>query len=166
MQVPYMLIGGMANAIWGVPRATVDVDVAVGVAEPDIAGTVQKLGELFRIVPADPVEFVLASRVLPMDTPDGVRLDVIFGMTPMEDEAIRRAVVRRIGGQAVRVCTPEDLVIFKLGSDRERDGQDAEEIVKRNARTLDRIYLDPKIKTLSEGLARPDILSTYLAWLK
>ena len=26
LEVPYMIIGGMANAVWGEPRATVDID--------------------------------------------------------------------------------------------------------------------------------------------
>src|SRR6266545_2094552 len=33
LHIPYMVIGGIANAIWGEPRATVDVDVTVSVSE-------------------------------------------------------------------------------------------------------------------------------------
>jgi hypothetical protein len=38
LQIPYMIIGGMANIVWGEPRATHDVDVTVWVEEPQIAG--------------------------------------------------------------------------------------------------------------------------------
>ena len=101
-----------------------------------------------------------------MDTRDGVRLDLIFSMTPMEDDAIRRSVVRTIGGQQIQVCTPEDLILFKIGSEREKDRQDAEQIARQNVSSLDRTYLDPRIKQLGEGLSRPDILTDYLSWFR
>lgn len=164
MSVPYMLIGGMANAIWGVPRSTIDVDVAVVVADLDIPSMIAKLGQTMRIVPADPVDFVRNLRVLPLDSAEGVRIDVIFGQTPLEEEAIRRAVSRRIGERDIRVCTAEDLILFKICSEREKDSADAEGIVKQNAKTLDRRYLDPRVETLSRGLDRPDILDDYLSW--
>ena len=28
-EIPYMIIGGMANAVWGEPRATIDIDVTI-----------------------------------------------------------------------------------------------------------------------------------------
>ncbi len=28
-KIPYMVIGGLANAIWGNPRATIDIDVTI-----------------------------------------------------------------------------------------------------------------------------------------
>lgn len=84
----------------------------------------------------------------------------------MEEEALRRSVALRIGGRSVQVCTAEDLILFKIGSDREKDWKDAEGLVKQNARTLDRGYLDPRIETLSRGLDRPEILNEYLSWMK
>ena len=30
--VPYMIIGGLANAIWGYPRSTLDIDVTINFA--------------------------------------------------------------------------------------------------------------------------------------
>lgn len=29
LEVPYMVIGGVANAVWGEPRATLDIDVTL-----------------------------------------------------------------------------------------------------------------------------------------
>lgn len=35
LQIDYAIVGGIANAIWGEPRATIDVDVTVSVNEED-----------------------------------------------------------------------------------------------------------------------------------
>lgn len=116
--IPYMLIGGMANAVWGEPRATVAIDITVWVAEDDVPGTVAALTAALPAVVPDPAAFVGQTRVLPLRTADGVRVDLIFGMLPFEEEAIRRAVPTTIAETAVRVCTPEDLILHKIISQR------------------------------------------------
>jgi hypothetical protein len=45
--------------------------------------------------------FVRDTRVLPVETEDGVRIDIIFGMLPFEEEAIRRARPIRVGERDV-----------------------------------------------------------------
>ena len=37
-RVPYMVIGGLANIVWGEPRATLDIDVTVWLADTEIPG--------------------------------------------------------------------------------------------------------------------------------
>ena len=32
-KIPYMVIGGFANIIWGEPRATIDIDVTIWVCK-------------------------------------------------------------------------------------------------------------------------------------
>jgi len=39
-KIKYMVIGGMANAKWGRPRATLDIDVTVWVQEHEIKGLI------------------------------------------------------------------------------------------------------------------------------
>ena len=50
---PYMVIGGLANVVWGEPRATLDVDVTVWVDEPELAGVVADLCAAFRSMVED-----------------------------------------------------------------------------------------------------------------
>jgi hypothetical protein len=100
-RLPYMLVGGQANAIWGEPRATLDVDVTIWAEDrPD---AVDALSSRFRVLVNDPAAFVRDTRVLPLESDDGVRIDVIFGMLPFEQEAIRRARSIPIGDGTVRV---------------------------------------------------------------
>lgn len=105
-RLPYMLVGGQANAIWGEPRATLDIDVTLWAEDrPDAVGTLSKR---FRALVDDPAGFVRDTRVLPLESAGGVRIDVIFGLLPFEEEAIRRARPVRVAGRDLRVCTPED----------------------------------------------------------
>jgi len=163
--LPYMVIGGLANAVWGLPRATLDVDVTVWVPDAMIDAVVNRLAEVFRSLVDGPVEFVRRHRVLPLAHPNGVRLDVIFGLLPFEEAAIRRAVPLEVGGRQVQFCTAEDLILHKVVSERPRDRQDAEEVVRRRAAELDREYLDPRVRELADLLQRPAIWDDYQAWL-
>ncbi len=160
-RLPYMIIGGMANAVWGVPRATLDVDVTVWAPPGPPAEVLHAFDGPFRVLPREPARFVAETRVLPLETPDGVRVDVIFGLLPFEEEAIRRAVVREVCGQAVRFCTAEDLVLLKIASTRPMDREDVRQILARQAEALDGEYLDPRVEELASLLERPELAEEY-----
>ena len=162
--VPYMVIGGMANIIWGEPRATLDIDVTVWVAEPQLPSFVNRVAESYTVLVEDALPFIGRTRVLPLETASGVRVDMVFGLLPFEEDAIRRAKDIPIGGTNVRFCTPEDLLLMKIISDRERDLSDARALVLRRWRELDVDYLEPRITELSRLLERADIEQRWSAW--
>jgi hypothetical protein len=161
-RLPYMLVGGQANAIWGEPRATLDVDVTIWAEDrPD---AVDALASRFRALVSDPAAFVRDTRVLPLESSEGVRIDVIFGMLPFEQEAIRRARSISIGERAVRVCSAEDLILMKIVSERQRDLDDARGVALRRLNDLDLGYLEPRIGELASLLERPEIAERWRAW--
>ncbi len=160
--VAYMVIGGLANAVWGSPRSTIDIDLTV-LLDPGRADTLlELLGPAYRSRTEDPKSFVTRTRVLPLRHTSGVQIDLIFALLPFEEQAIHRAVSIDVRGTPVRFCTPEDLVLHKIVSERERDRRDVEEILHRRRATLDRAYLDPRVHELAMLLDRPEIESRYL----
>lgn len=159
--IPYMVIGGVANLFWGVPRTTLDVDVTIWRDDRDIPQLIPRLAAVFRLLPDQPVEFIRETRVLPMETMQGFRVDLIFGALPFEEAAIRHARVVSVSGQPVHVCSPEDLIISKIVSDRPRDRDDVAGIIQRQGPKLDRRYLDPLIESLAAEMGRPDLLEFY-----
>lgn len=165
LQIPYTIIGGMANAVWGEPRATLDIDITVWVNDGDIETVLAHLADHFIILPETPADFIRQTRVLPIETEAGVRIDVIFGMLPFEQAAIERSVSRTVAGKPIRFCTAEDLILYKIISDRERDLKDVEGIMRLRGPDLDRDYLDPRVQELADILERPDIWSRYQGWL-
>jgi Nucleotidyl transferase AbiEii toxin, Type IV TA system len=166
MKIDYMIIGGVANAIWGEPRATIDVDVTVAVENPDLAAAIAGLVRSFKAAVPDPEPFVRRTRVLPLNTTDGIRIDVIFALMSFEREAVGRATAMTFGDRQVRIITPEDLVLMKIISDRPRDLADAEALVRRRADTLDRTYLEPRIREFAESLEMPEILARWKRWVE
>jgi hypothetical protein len=159
--VPYMVIGGLANMIWGEPRTTLDVDITAWVAESDIPRVADRLRGSFRLLPPDPIAFIRETRVLPAETAEGTRVEFVFGQLPFEERAIRRAVARPISGTPVRFCTAEDLIAHKIISDRPRDRDDVQGIIRTQGPRIDRAYLDPLVRELSAALERPELWSYY-----
>ncbi|HCC33326.1 MAG TPA: hypothetical protein DEQ28_05415 [Clostridiales bacterium] len=159
-KVPYMVIGGFANLFWGRSRLTRDLDLTVSLPEERLAPLVEDLRQRFTVLPSDPLEFVRRHSILPMQVGE-VRVDLARAGLPYEEGAIRRARPVDVAGRSIKVCSPEDLIIHKIISDRPQDREDVREIVRRQGENLDRRYLDPIVEEFSRVLERPDILAFY-----
>ena len=165
-QVPHMVIGGIANVLWGVPRTTLDVDITIWVAEDRLESFTASITQAFAPRVTHPAAFVTDTRVLPLATPEGVSVDLIFGQLPYEQEAIQRAARQVIQGTEVFVCQPEDLILHKLVSERPRDLDDVKGIIQQQRGRLDCGYLDLKVAALARALDRPDIQAWYAQCLR
>ena len=161
-RVPYMLIGGIANLVWGEPRSTLDVDASILVEETAWPQLINTLRQSFRVIPKQPLAFLHETHVLPVETDDGVRLDLIWARLPYEHKAIARATVEDVAGHRVRVCRPEDLIIHKIISDRPKDHEDVRAIVRHQGARLDRRYLTQTVRRLATALDQPELL-TFLS---
>ena len=159
--IPYMVIGGLANAVWGNPRSTIDIDVSIWSKEDKIEETILLFETEFDLFVASPLDFVLKTRVLPVKTKDGIKIDIIFGALPFEYNAINRTVEISISGTLVKFCSPEDLILLKIVSKREKDLNDVKGIAKNQLGKLDLSYLEPRIEELSSILENPEIRSFW-----
>lgn len=163
--IPYMLIGGIANMYWGRSRLTQDLDITILCQEEKLPQLVETIEKHFKLLPEDPIAFLKQTRVLPVITDNGVRIDLIFAGLPYEEKAVSRAITKKFGKLSARVCTAEDLIIHKIISERSLDLEDVRWIIKRQYENLDRDYLNPLIQELSRLLDRPEIWQTYLQFL-
>lgn len=160
-KVPYMVIGGIAGLAWGRQRATFDIDITLWAARRE-GELLAALAQTFPPRVPDPEAFVGKTRVLPVSV-GGVNADLIFGQLLYEEAAILRARPIQLAGATVRVCTPEDLIAHKIISERDKDREDVRELIALRAVSLDRGYLDPLIRSLSDALSRADIWESYLS---
>jgi hypothetical protein len=161
LRIPYMLIGGLAVAQWGAPRATLDVDVTLWVEPQRLEQAVSALCRRLTAKPEHPLAFVRETRVLPATTSEGVPVDLVFAAWPIEREAIQNAVERSLAGRAIRVVPLDYLLFLKFTSDRERDLDDALELVRRHRGQFDGEWLETRLVEISEALAQPAILERY-----
>lgn len=162
----YMVVGGFASLHWGRQRLTRDLDLTVEMPIPSLASFVEGLGRDFRLSSREPVEFALRNHLIRLTTNVSVPVDLMLAVLPYQVAAIDRAVEIPVGPRTVRFCTPEDLIIYKLASERAQDQVDVEGVVIRQADALDRAYLDRQVRDLAAGLERPAILTFYAACLK
>ena len=158
-RIPYMVIGGIASLVWGEPRSTLDVDASVMVEESSWPALITDLRRAFRVIPKAPMAFLRETHVLPVETPEGVRVDLVWARLPYEHAAIARATAEDVAGHRVRVCRPEDLIIHKILSERHKDREDVRAIVRHQGLRLHRASLTQTIRSLSKALGRPDLLT-------
>jgi hypothetical protein len=166
LHLPYMLIGGLAVAQWGEPRATLDVDLTVWVEPDDFESTIEKLAARLAVRTAAPLEFARRTRVLPALAANGILVDLVFAAWPLERRAIEHAVERSVAGATVRVAGLDYLLFLKLVSDRPRDQSDASALLRRHRNTVDVEWLEREIATLAEAVAQPEMLERFRSMLR
>lgn len=160
-KIPYMVIGGVANLFWGIPRSTLDIDITIQVKDAAQNKLIHQIKRKYRFRVKNPLSFIARTNVLPLEDTNGIRIDLIFAKIPYEFEAIQRSRKVSISGETVQISSPEDLIIHKIISDRLRDREDVRGIISLLGSKLDQTYLRPKIKELTKTLEKPDLLDFY-----
>jgi hypothetical protein len=161
-QVPNMVIGDFAVTVWGEPRFTRDLDVTVSVPPEKLSVIVERISSQFTPLVADPMKFVIETRVLPIMV-QTLPVNLVFAALPYEEAAISRARKLALKSGSVQICSPEDLILYKIVSDRARDHEDIEGVFRYRHSELDYAYLDPRVEELAEALANRNMLEWYRA---
>jgi hypothetical protein len=158
--VPYMVIGGFAVTVWGEPRFTRDLDVTVSVPGDRLNSTIHRISAEFPPLVTNPVKFVNETRVLPMMV-QSTPVDLIFAALPYEEAAIARARRVNLTSGSVQICSPEDLILHKIVSQRPRDHEDVEGVFRYRHAELDYAYLNPRVEELADALADSNMRDWY-----
>jgi hypothetical protein len=143
----YAIGGAIALAYWGVPRATVDVDVGVA-CEPmqvphlltalrDAGCTVDMARALDAAQRGD-----FGCRAM------GIRVDVFLPSLPLAVSALGRRVKVPLGPVEAWIVTAEDAALFKLLFGRTKDVADLERLFAVRGQRLDLAYLDRWVQAL------------------
>lgn len=158
--IPYMIIGGQAVLLHGLPRMTKDIDITLGVDTQDLDRVTNAVAAIgLEIIPDSVEAFVEKTFVLPVqDKVSGIRVDFIFSFISYERQAIERAKPVLLKGEPVMFATAEDVIIHKCFAGRPRDLEDARSILIKNP-DLDRAYVRHWLKALEtvperSGLSR------------
>ena len=165
-QLPYLIIGGMAQAVIGEPRLTQDVDCIIAVQpagiDPLLAGFERSgfevdRGAVHRCVEATGTFGVRRGRW---------RVDLIVASTDFEQSAFRRAQRFRLYDVEMNFPTPEDLILLKLVPGRDKDLLDAKTVAIRHRSRLDRAYLEHWAQWLSDEAQDGRVWQTLQQLLK
>jgi hypothetical protein len=154
-------IGGIAVQRWGEPRVTRDVDLTLLTGFGSEDAFIDVLLGAYGARVENAREIARRHRVLLLNTPGAVGIDVSLGGLPFEESLVGRATTFSFGpGLDVRTCSAEDLLVLKLFAARPMDIRDAEGVVIRHKHQLDWSYIDEQLRPLVELKEEPEILDT------
>jgi predicted nucleotidyltransferase len=159
--IRHFVIGGIANAVWGNPRATRDADFKILIGDLSIAEMVGIVGQQFQFRVSDALAFAQRTYVLPIVASNQVEVDIELGFLPDEEQAIERGLNMQREGVSFAVCTAEDLIIQKAVSERERDWDDISGVLKRQGSQLDQNYINRWLEEFAQALDRPEMVERY-----
>ena len=77
------------------------------------------------------------------------------------NRALDRALESTLRDRPIRVLTPEDFVVFKLLSSRERDLDDARSVVQALASELDHASIGSEVRILAASLTDVPVLDSW-----
>jgi len=161
----FCFIGGLAVQKWSEPRVTDDADVTVFTGFGKEERYIDTLLSWLEPRRADAREFALRVRVLLAQTPSGVGVDIALGALPFEELAVSRARdVELYPNCSLRLCTAEDLIVFKSFAARPLDWRDVEmTIVRQGDAGLDWPYIEEQLRPLAELKDQPELLGELRA---
>lgn len=152
LHIPYLLGGSLASMLHGEPRATLDVDFAVHMTPDQARRLAEALDSDFHVIPDALVEAATIRRMANVLTRRSFMKVDFHVRVPSghSREEMRRASVTQIGDtaeMALRVATPEDIVLQKLRWYRmgdevsDRQWRDILGVLKRSGPRMDRAYM-------------------------
>lgn len=154
----FCFIGGLALQTWGEQRLTDDIDLTLLTGFGGEVGFIHTLLEHYHSRISDGVEFALARRVLLLVSAAGIEIDISLGALPLEEEIVARADYKEyLPGLALKVCSPEDLIVLKAFAARGQDWLDIKTVIIRQKR-LDWGYILQQLAPLVEIKDAPEIL--------
>jgi hypothetical protein len=142
-QVRYMVVGGLAMNLHGVPRLTMDVDLVVALDADNLRRFLAAATQL-GLTPGVPVaaEELLRSEArrswieekgmtafpFKAPTPETPTVDILIDPSLISPTALERAQRRDVGGIEVFLIEIEDLIEMKRHAGRRQDQADVEQL--------------------------------------
>jgi hypothetical protein len=146
--IAYMVTGGLAANLYGIPRATHDADIVLQVSGSDMAKVAMAFPTELELDPQITFETITGSSrqtLRTLDDEDPVEIELFFlGRDDHHQERFQRRRRRAIVeiGREGWVATAEDMIIQKLRWNRDKDRDDALNILAVQGDALDFTYIE------------------------
>jgi hypothetical protein len=148
---PACVIGALAAARWGKPRATQHVDFSLLVNQGSESAATDEILARFEPRMPEARAFALEHRVLLIPASNGVPIDVVYAAFPFEAELIARATRFELAtGAWVVTASLEDVIVLKAFAGRPQDWVDVEAIVQRQGDRIDGSQVELRLGALLE----------------
>ena len=142
-KIKIALMGGIASSLYARPRVTYDIDAIVYLKRGDIKKFLSSLSKLgFEYDRNEPVKFIHG---LPFITifyhKYKIYADLFIAENKFQKGILNRARKTKFSKMRIDIVSPEDLILLKLQTGRERDTEDVRELLLENFNKLDFQYL-------------------------
>lgn len=160
--IPSAVIGGIAVGVWGNPRVTRDVVLKILLRRDESDRLLALLLPDYKPLQPDPAANLRRNGMVFVHDDHGTRLDLLLAEVDFDETAIRRArSIDLAPGMPAYICTPEDLVIYKLISTREIDHKDAADVLRRQGDALDADYVLDWLRKFEQALDDSTLVRTF-----
>lgn len=153
--VPYMLTGSVASSMWGVPRATNDIDIVVAPTRAQLQSLIQLFRRLGLYVDPDAALAALRKKAQfnVIDFPNGWKVDLIIQKDrEFSVEEFERRQTFETQGMQLTIASPEDVLLAKLEwakiGESAQQLIDAAGILRMQAGRLDLAYIERWVEAL------------------
>ncbi|HEX8683594.1 MAG TPA: hypothetical protein VF707_14835 [Ardenticatenaceae bacterium] len=160
LRVPYLIGGSVASSVYGIARATLDVDIVAHLAPRHVQPLVERLRDTYYIS-EEAIHEAIARRfsfnLIHLQTMIKVDLFIPQGQ-PFDEEEFRRIRMDTLTddetARSFPFSSPEDVILHKLqwyragGESSERQWNDALGVLKVQAAALDLAYFAKWARTL------------------
>ncbi len=162
-KIPYMIIGGQAVLLYATPRLTKYIDITIGIDTDQFALLANVTQQLkLRVLSHDAQRFAEETKVFPVEDPQSkIRVDFIFSYTPYEKAALKRVKKVLVGGYRVKFASLEDLIIHKMIASRAVDEEDVKNVLVKNAKLMDFLYIEKWLGDFSQIAGQGYILQRF-----
>ncbi len=143
-KVRYLLVGGLAMNLHGVPRMTMDVDLVLAMDEDNLDHFIACASEL-KLSPCAPVplsdlkdpeqrrrwheeKHMIAFGLQNTQARIPTMVDILIAPSIDISLAMRRATIRDLDGTPVTLAAIEDMITLKRGTGRAQDESDIEHL--------------------------------------
>lgn len=123
--IEYAVCGGLALAVYGLPRATKDIDVLI--REEDLEAVTEAVREIGFTLTSGMIPFSFGKpeetklfRVTKIEDSEVLMLDLLL-VTPILQDAWDKREVKRVGDREVHVVSKEGLIGMKERAGRPQD---------------------------------------------
>jgi hypothetical protein len=139
--VRYAIGGALAYGVWGIPRATMDVDINVFVSAKEITPVLDAIRSIGGSVDDQQAELGAQANGMFVARLGSFRLDVFTDSIPFCAEAARTRVRIFANGQEAWFLSAEALSVFKMMFFRPKDIIDLERLIEVRGSALDTAYV-------------------------
>ena len=161
-RIDYAVIGGLAVAVWGEPRLTQDIDVKVLLSRDEAEKLLKAIVSEYKPFGDNPLEMLQKNGILFVHDTYGIRIDIHLSDTLFDRKVIERASRIEIqSGTNIKICSAEDLIIYKMLSTRVSDSRDIEGIIDCQGDALDDRYVIEWLEQFEAALDDSNLIDMY-----